>query len=192
VTRLVLVRHGQAAAGWDAAHDPGLSQLGHSQAERAAAALQEDAAADSATVQLVTSPLLRARDTAAPLERAWRRAARVEPAVGEITSPMTGLADRAAWLGRIMSSRWPDLDGDLQAWRRRVIDALCALSAPTVVFTHFIAINVAVGAATGDDVVVCFAPDHASRTVLEVVDGRLQLIARGAAMTSATAEPIVQ
>jgi hypothetical protein len=37
-----------------------------------------------------------------------------------------------------------------------------------VIFTHFIAINVAVGAAQGSDAVVCFRPDHASITKIEV------------------------
>jgi broad specificity phosphatase PhoE len=39
------------------------------------------------------------------------------------------------------------------------------------VFTHFVAINVLVGAATGDDRVWSCSPAHASVTVIDV-DGR--------------------
>jgi broad specificity phosphatase PhoE len=49
-----------------------------------------------------------------------------------------------------------------------------------VVFSHFVAINVAVGEATGDDRVTVFSPDHCSVTVLDVVDGTLRLVERGA------------
>jgi broad specificity phosphatase PhoE len=53
------------------------------------------------------------------------------------------------------------------------------------IFTHFVAINAAVSAATGDDRVLSFQPGHASITVFEVEDGKLRLIERGrSAVTS--------
>jgi broad specificity phosphatase PhoE len=60
-----------------------------------------------------------------------------------------------------------------------VVDALVALPRPTLVVTHFVAINVAVLFAEGDDRVVGFAPDNCSVTVLDVEDGRLRLVRRG-------------
>jgi broad specificity phosphatase PhoE len=114
--------------------------------------------------------------------------AHIEPGVGEIASPTSELAGRAEWLRHVMSSRWPDLEPGLRSWRQNVLDTLCAFATPTVVFTHFIAINVAVGAATGQDPVVCFAPDNASRTVIDVIDGRLHLITRGAPVSTAPGE----
>jgi broad specificity phosphatase PhoE len=59
------------------------------------------------------------------------------------------------------------------------VDALLALPHPMVVVTHFVAINVAVGIAEGDDRVACFEPDNCSVTVLDVEDGRLRLVRRG-------------
>ena len=44
---------------------------------------------------------------------------------------------------------------------------MLGLPADTVVVTHYIAINAAVGFATGDDRVVNFRPDNCSCTVLE-------------------------
>ena len=61
----------------------------------------------------------------------------------------------------------------------RVVAALLALKTTTVVTSHFIAINVAVGAATQDDRVICFEPDNCSCTRLEVGDGRLRLVELG-------------
>ena len=45
--------------------------------------------------------------------------------------------------------------------------ALCAIETDTVVVTHFVAINVAVGWATGDDRVVTVSPDNGSVTAIE-------------------------
>jgi hypothetical protein len=65
-------------------------------------------------------------------------------------------------------------------FRARVLGAIRALRADTIVVTHFLAINAVVGAATDDDRVVCFMPTHCSRTVVDLDDaGRLHLVELG-------------
>jgi len=175
VVRLYLVRHGKAAASFSEAPNPGLDDTGAGQAEAMAERL-----APLGPLPIVTSPLRRTRETAAPLERRWRFTARIEPAVGEIPSPMEDPAARGEWLRGVMAGVWSAQTDDLKLWRQDVGDALLALQRPTVVITHFVAINVAVGIAEGDDRVIGFAPDHCSVTVLDVEDGALRLVRRGA------------
>ena len=170
------MRHGQPLAGYDQDHDPGLDDVGRAQAEAAAVDL-----APLGPLPVVTSPLRRTRETAAPLERQWAVTASVEPAVGEIKSPTDDLADRSAWLGEILRGRrrWAELDGERRQWRAGVVAALLALDVDTVVVTHYIAINAAVGEATGDDRVVNFRPDNCSCTALESDGQRLTLVQLG-------------
>jgi len=175
VVRLYLVRHGKAAASFSEASNPGLDDTGAAQAEAMAERL-----APLGPLPIVTSPLRRTRETAAPLERRWRFTARIEPAVGEIPSPMEAPAARGEWLRGVMAGAWSAQSEDLKLWRQDVADALLALQRPTVVVTHFVAINVAVGIAEGDDRVIGFTPDHCSVTVLDVEDGALRLVRRGA------------
>ncbi|MCU1462712.1 MAG: hypothetical protein JWO37_2787 [Acidimicrobiales bacterium] len=170
--RLILVRHGRAAAGFGDDLDPGLDEVGHAQARAAA-----DGLAPIGPVPILTSPLLRARETAAPLEARWGAVAKVEPAVGEIPSPTDDLVERARWLEGLLREHWRDVDRSLRSWRASVVDFLTELADDTVVFTHFVVINVAVGSATEDDRIVCCHPANASRTVLTVDDGRLHLVA---------------
>lgn len=172
--RLHLVRHGRAAAGWDADPDPGLDAVGRAQAEAAAARL-----APLGPLDLVTSPLRRTRETAEPLARRWGVDARVEPAVGEIVAPVDDLAARRPWLEAVLAARWGELGPEVAAWRDAVVAALLALPADAVVVTHFVAVNAAVGVATGDDRVTCCHPANASCTVVDAVDGRLRLVALG-------------
>src|SRR5205823_2854249 len=89
VSRLILVRHGEAAAGWHQDRDPGLSEDGHRQAADMAAAL-----APLGPLPIVVSPLRRTRETAAPLEAVWGTAATVDCRVGEIVSPIDDLEER--------------------------------------------------------------------------------------------------
>jgi len=175
MSRIYLVRHGRAAADWGSHVDPGLDDVGRTQAEAMASEL-----APKGPLPLVASPLRRTRETAAVLERRWELGARIEPRVGEIPSPVEDLAARAEWLRGIMPCRWPELAETLQRWREAVVEALRALSEDTIVVSHYIAINVAVGHALGDARVTCFRPDYCSCTLLDVADGRLVLIELGA------------
>lgn len=172
--RLYLVRHGRAAAGWHQDLDPGLDDVGRAQATAVASELVA-----LGPLAVVTSPMRRARETALPLATEWSAEPVGEPAVGEIPSPTTDLAERSAWLRQALAGGWSALDPVVAAWRSRLITALCAASVDTVVFTHFVAINAVVGATTGDDAVVVFSPRNGSCTRVDVEDGTLSAVHLG-------------
>jgi len=175
MARLYLVRHGKAAAGFGESMDPGLDETGLKQADAAAARLSP-----LGPLPILTSPLRRTRETAAPLAELWRKTPVVEEAVAEIPSPkgMT-LEGRIAWLRKLMAGSWRDVAYDLARWRESLIATLAAIEADTVIFSHYVAINVAAGAALGDDRVVVFSPDNCSVTVFDVTGNGLQLIEKG-------------
>jgi broad specificity phosphatase PhoE len=173
--RLYLVRHGHAAATFAEHADPGLDDLGRSQAEAVA-----DHLSRMAPVALVSSPLRRARETSLPLAKLWSRDVDLEPAVSEIPSPGgLGLADRAQWLQAFMAGSWSEASRELAEWREALIATLCAQRQDTVIFSHFVAINAAVGAAERTDRAAIFRPDNCSVTVLDVESGGLRLVERG-------------
>ena len=178
--RLYLVRHGRPAGTFADSPDAGLDPAGVVQAETLAARL-----GPLGPLAIVVSPLRRTRETATPLERRWG-AGRVEPAVGEIPTPAhVPFASRGEWLRSVMTGKWSDVEPSLRGWRDTVIAALLALPESTVVVSHFVAINAAVGAATADDRVISFSPDHCSVTVLDLEAGHLRLVERGADGTAA-------
>jgi broad specificity phosphatase PhoE len=172
--RLYLVRHGRANAGFAEAHDPGLDDLGQEQAVTIAQEL-----APLGPLPILTSPLKRARETATPLEKLWHVTAQVDPHVAEIPSLTTDLQERTTWLHHALRGRWSDLSSFHQHWRDSLVTFLCSRNTSLVVTTHFVAINAAVGAATGDDRMVCFEPDNCSCTVFDVVEGNLCLVSLG-------------
>lgn len=173
--RLYLVRHGRAAAGWDDDPDPPLDDLGREQAESVAAEL-----AALGPLPILVSPLQRCRQTAAPLATAWAVEPVVEPAVAEIPSPVgVPMGERVAWLRLAMAGTWAELGPRYTGYRNDVVARLVACSADTVVVSHFVAINAAIGAALGDDRVVIDRVDNCSVTVVEVAAGRLRIVARG-------------
>jgi broad specificity phosphatase PhoE len=176
VSRLYLVRHGRAEAGFGESMDPGLDALGREQAEAVAAGL-----ASLGPLPILSSPLKRAQQTAAPLARLWDRAPVIEDAVAEIPSPkgMT-LEARVAWLRQLMAGSWRDVPCDLAQWREHCIATARHIAGDTVIFSHYVAINVIAGAAMDDDRVVAFSPDNCSVTVVETDGTKLRLIEKGA------------
>ncbi len=123
---LLLIRHGlprhvETADGAPA--DPGLEAVGRAQAERMAEWL-----ADDAIDRLYSSPMARARETAAPLAERLGLTVELHSGVAEYDRdaaayvPMERLkeVDYDRWL-RIMGG---ETEGDFEAFSRQVIDAL--------------------------------------------------------------------
>ncbi|MCB1000817.1 MAG: histidine phosphatase family protein [Acidimicrobiales bacterium] len=176
MTRVHLVRHGRAAAGWDADPDPGLDALGKQQAVDVGARL-----APIGPLHVLTSPLLRCQETAAPLLAAWRYPLMIEPRIGEIPSPAgVAMADRGEWLRDAMRGTWTDLGLPFTAYRDAVLAAVRTCRQETVMFSHFVAINVVIGAALGSDALVSRRLDHVSVSTVEVDDdGSIRLVEGG-------------
>lgn len=180
MTRLYLVRHGEASAAWHVAADPGLSDLGRRQAGEAARKL-----ARLGPLDILSSPLLRARETAEPTSRIWDRSIGIADDVAEIPSPADlPLSERQKWLVELMQGGWAKAAAPQLKWRETLIGFLAAQPRDIAIFSHFVAINVAVGAALGCDDVICFRPANASITIIGAENGRLALIEQGEEATS--------
>lgn len=160
---------------WGAHPNPGLSPLGHSQALAVAARL-----AGFGARELLTSPLARCRETARPTETATGHNALVNEAVAEIPVPIA-VSDHRAWLMAVMSGNWSDdhVEESLRTWRGGIGHALISLKRDTLIFSHFVAINTAVGLAMGSDKVTNFKPGHASVTILESSKSTLTVVELG-------------
>jgi len=174
MAKLYLVRHGKAKADWHEDLNPGLDDLGREQAKETARDL-----ASLGPLPIVSSPLRRALETAAPLGEAWKGNPRIDTRVGEIPFPGKDPTERILWLRKVMAQNWSGLAPNLQVWRESVLEALRSLETDSVVFTHFIAINVAAGAASGNDRVVSFQPANGSVTIIETKGNRISLIKPG-------------
>jgi probable phosphoglycerate mutase len=178
---IYLVRHGEAAASWAQAPDPGLSALGQEQARAAARLLRPRVAAGE--VQVLSSPLARAIETAAPLAAELCLEVQVNEAFREIQAPVP-LAERQAWLRRFMQQRWDEQPDSLLQWREQANRQLLALSSAAVVFTHFLVINAVVGQIQGAATTLCCWPDNGSITHLRRGDKGLELVELGAQMST--------
>lgn len=181
MARLFLIRHGEPEAQWGGGpDDPGLSEAGRAQARAAASAL-----AGTGRSRILTSPMRRCRETAAPYAEIVGGEAFVDARFSEVTSPADE-RDRRDWLRQRFGWRpgdaardWDGLEPPLQSWRREMLACAGAIRSDTAVFTHFVAINALVGAAQDSARTIVCRPAYASICELACADGALRLVSLG-------------
>lgn len=129
---------------------------------------------------VLSSPLRRCRETAAPVATTWGADIDIDDRVAEIPSPEgVAMADRVEWLREAMAGTWSELGDRYVSYRDAVVGAIAALRSDTVVFSHFVAINAVIGSALGDDRVLIRSLDNCSVTVVDIVDGAVRLVEGG-------------
>jgi broad specificity phosphatase PhoE len=189
---LYVIRHGRVVSNPVDKDNPELSPDGREQAEAVATELH---ALVPGALPILISPLLRCRETAAPLSAMWGVKPLVEPRVAEIPGPPASAMPRDEWLRRALAAEWPELiqlartlqggyDAALVSWRKGVLDAALARDCDTVIFSHFVPVNVLTGHATRSERVACFRPDHTSITIFDTLGAQIRLIERGREMKS--------
>lgn len=178
MAKIHLVRHGEAAAGFGTHKDPGLSELGQQQAE-SVAQLLATTLISKGPVTIFSSPLARAYQTAEPLAALWQKNILIEKRVAEIPSPSEDLNERALWLQKAMQGTWSELASEFVQWQQDLVACLLDIKEDCVMFSHYVAINAAVGAAQNDDRMRIFAPDNCSVTTLTNANRDLDVIELG-------------
>lgn len=170
---IYLIRHGEAAASWGEDPDPGLSHLGRQQAVQV-----RDELEPCLDLHIVSSPMLRARETAQPLATVLRTEVQFDERFREIPSPV-GIDDRQAWLSGFMRQEWSEQGPELLAWREAAWDALFEFGRHTAIFTHFMIINAICSRLMESPSTVCCVPDNGSITRLRLDDNSLRLVEVG-------------
>lgn len=180
--RAYMIRHGKPASTWGDGleDDPGLDDTGRAQAQAASDTLMALPLQFRPT-SVISSPLRRCRETAAPFAHALGVELEIDATFGEIPTPKAlAHADRPAWLKAAFAGNWTDIQGDLDydQWRYAIAIALAG-RAGAAIFSHYVAINGAVSAVTDNPAVLAFRPDHTSIVTFDIEDGRATLQALG-------------
>tara|TARA_B100000989_G_scaffold39876_1_gene25306 strand:- start:104 stop:661 length:558 start_codon:yes stop_codon:yes gene_type:complete len=176
--KIILIRHGEAASSWEESADPGLSDLGKAQAEACSNELLK--LKNIRTYSLISSPLTRAKETSEPLSKEINVPVSINPLFAEIPSPGINLSERKEWLQKIFKMKLSDLETPQKKWKDAIITELENLDKPTIIFSHFMVINIIVSYLKKSDLIVNFYPDNCSITNLSRDSkGRIELLNLG-------------
>ena len=176
--KIILIRHGEAASSWEKSADPGLSDLGKAQAEECSNELLKIKNINS--YSLISSPLTRAKKTSEPLSKKINIPVSINPLFAEIPSPGINLSERKEWLQKIFRMKLSDLETPQKKWKNAIIAELENINKPTIIFSHFMVINIIVSYLKKSDFIVNFYPDNCSITNLSKNGkGEIELINLG-------------
>lgn len=165
-----VVRHGRVDNRDPTQTDPPLSSRGLAQAAQLAALLQRRHAQP---LPILSSPLLRCRQTIEPLARAWNAPLHIEPRLRELPGPDLSDFPRLPWLNTMVELRWSELLARTEAlepgyaqrlaqWRAGLHAALLACTQDTIACSHFVAINALALLPEADGAVSALDPGHVS------------------------------
>ncbi len=178
---IFLIRHGEANAAWDEDPDPGLSEKGKTQSELLKSKLVEELPKN---FDAISSPLLRAQETAKPLKKELGFEISINNTFAEIPSPGIKLEERRNWLKGIFNSKVKELKEPQLKWRKSIIESLKQLEGDTIIFSHFMVINCVVGWIKNSEKFVFFNPDNCSVTKIRVEEGKFTIETLGKDLTT--------
>ena len=172
-SHIILVRHGEASAGWSVHPDPGLSAQGRGQAKNSGKSLINELS----YYQLLSSPKKRAIETMEIMNQGDKNSFELDARFIEIPSGNIDADKKKEWLGNIFTTPIEDLPEPVKEWRYQLINWLKEAEGNFIVTTHFMVINALVSYITSNYAISYFHPDYASRTEIFIKNGELtQLI----------------
>ena len=172
-SHIILVRHGEASAGWSVHPDPGLSAQGREQAENSGKSLINELS----YYQLVSSPKKRAIETMEIMNQGDTNSFKLDPRFIEIPSGNINADKKKEWLVNIFTTPIEELPEAVKKWRNELINWLKEVEGNFIVTTHFMVINALVSHITSNNAISYFHPDYASRTEIFIRNEELtQLI----------------
>ena len=178
---IYLIRHGEANAARDEDPDPGLSEKGKLQSEE----LKKDLTHDlSSSFDAISSPRLRAQETAKPLKESLGFDLNINDTFAEIPSPGVPLSERRNWLRGIFNAKVTELEEPQFLWRNSIIESLKMLKKDTIIFSHFMVINCVVGWIKNSVKFVSFHPDNCSVTKIRKEKDEFKILTTGRDFTT--------
>jgi probable phosphoglycerate mutase len=180
--KIYVIRHGEAGKSWSEDLDPGLSVKGSEQSEELIQKLSADY--ENTKFKIFSSPLLRAQETAIPLQKRFGFNIEIDKTFAEMPSPGVPLAERSAWLKNIFDAKVDELETPQIEWRKEIISKISAIKEDTIIFSHFMVINTIVGWLKNFDETVNFYPANCSITKLSKRGKEISLAERGQELTT--------
>ena len=182
MTKLLIVRHGEASASWEESTDPGLSDLGIVQAEECAKMLIKLEGIEN--YDLKSSPLKRAIETGTKLKEKLNKDLSIDSTYTENPSPGVSFKNRQKWLKEIFNKKIDELEKPQKNWHENIISEIKKIENSTIIFSHFMVINTIVAHVEKNPSMVCFYPDNCSITELNKKGNEVELISLGNQLNS--------
>ena len=169
--QVIFIRHAEAYNSWGNHPDPGLSDNGKNQSKEL---INHPELIELDDYSFISSPKLRAIETAKPLSEKFKKELIIENIFTEIPSLNIEPDKKQEWLKNILQMNKNDLPENITKWKDNIISKTKAFSQDSVVFTHFIVINALLSELNSETKLLYFYPDYTSIVKITIEDGEFR------------------
>tara|TARA_B100000963_G_scaffold204970_1_gene178432 strand:+ start:524 stop:1087 length:564 start_codon:yes stop_codon:yes gene_type:complete len=169
--QVIFIRHAEASNSWGNHPDPGLSDNGKNQSKEL---INHPELIELDDYSFISSPKLRAIETAKPLSEKFKKELIIENIFTEIPSLNIEPDKKQEWLKNILQMNKNDLPENITKWKDNIISKTKAFSQDSVVFTHFIVINALLSELNSETKLLYFYPDYTSIVKITIEDGEFR------------------
>ena len=163
--KIILIRHGEAENKWGEHPDPGLSLKGISESYDL---LQHKELQSLEDYFFISSPKLRAIETAKPLAKKFNKKVKIDNCFIEIPAEGIKSDKKHEWLEQIVKTNKKELPMFIKNWKNKILNRIKKLDRNTIIFSHFMVINALLSELTDIDTLLYFYPGHTSVVILEM------------------------
>jgi len=167
---LLLIRHGEASASFGEHSDPGLSNRGKEQANNLIDTFSKE---NLNNFKFISSPKLRAVETAQPLKLQYNKDLVVQNQFSEIPSDDIPPHEKQDWLRGVISQEIKTLPEAVKLWQNNIMSTLLNIDSDAIIFSHFMVINAVAASVLKNNKLLYFYPDYTSCTKLLVEDNQI-------------------
>ena len=164
-TEIIFIRHGEAAISWENHSDPVLSDLGIAQSKNLT---HHNELQKLSNYNFISSPKLRAVQTAEYLTKKFDKELVIDKTFIEIPSDNIHLSKKREWFKQLIKTKKEDLPDNIKKWKDEILNKVKSFNHNTVIFTHFMVMNLLVSEFKSQDTLLCFYPDNASILKIEI------------------------
>ena len=169
--QVIFIRHAEASNSWGNHPDPGLSDNGKNQSKEL---ISHPELIELDDYSFISSPKLRAIETAKPLAEKFKKELIIENIFTEIPSLNIEPDKKQEWLKNILQMNKNDLPENITKWKDNIISKTKAFSQDSLVFTHFIVINALLSELNSETKLLYFYPDYTSIVKITIEDGEFR------------------
>ena len=168
---VIFIRHAEASSSWGDHPDPGLSDNGITQSKKLVHRHELKQLND---YSFISSPKLRAMDTARPLAKKFKKELIIENIFTEIPSSNIEPKNKQEWLKNILQMNKSELPENIAKWKDNIISKTKEFSQDSLVFTHFMVINALLSELNSETKLLYFYPDYTSIIKISIEDGKFK------------------
>tara|TARA_B100000989_G_scaffold60287_1_gene41342 strand:+ start:170 stop:733 length:564 start_codon:yes stop_codon:yes gene_type:complete len=166
-TEIIFIRHAEAAISWEKHSDPVLSDLGITQSKNL---IHHNDLQKLNNYDFVSSPKLRAIQTSEYLTKKFNKELLIDNTFIEIPSDNIHLSKKKEWFNKLIKTKKDDLPDNIKKWRDDILTKTKSFSQNTIIFTHFMVMNLLVSEFKSKDTLMCFYPENTSILKIEIMN----------------------